>query len=146
MREPSAADRTRQRRIVVYWVATGLLAAEGVVGGVMGALRMQPFLGIMVHLGYPAYLMTIHGAWYVLGSFALVAPGLPRLKEWAYAGLVFTYTGAMASHLAVGDGPLSLAGPLFFLVLVAASWALRPADRRDLAPRSFGPPDEPSHG
>jgi hypothetical protein len=123
-----------RRRVLVYWIATGLLAAEGLVGGVMGALRMTPFLGIMRHLGYPPYLMTIHGVWYVLGSLALVAPGLPRLKEWAYAGLVFTYTGAMASHLAVGDGPSSLLGPVFFLGLVWISWALRPADRRDLVP------------
>jgi hypothetical protein len=47
--------------------------------------------------------MTIIGVWYVLGGVALLVPRFPRLKEWAYAGLVFIYTGAVASHLAVGD-------------------------------------------
>nr|WP_280486032.1 DoxX family protein [Nocardia cyriacigeorgica] len=31
--------------------------------------------------------------------------GHPRTKEWAYAGLVFVYGGAAATHLAVGGGP-----------------------------------------
>jgi len=102
------------------------------LGGVMGALRMQPFLGVMEHLGYPAYFMTIIGVWYMLAGVALLAPGLPRLKEWAYAGLVFTYTGAVASRLAVGDGVSTLVGPMIFMGLALASWALRPPARRDV--------------
>jgi uncharacterized membrane protein YphA (DoxX/SURF4 family) len=127
----SAASRSRT---IAYWVTTGLLALECVVGGVMGALRLPPFIGIMEHLGYPAYLMTILGVWYLLAGLALVVANFPRLKEWAYAGLVFTYTGAAASRLAVGDGAEMLVAPISFTVLVAASWALRPPDRRDLAP------------
>jgi hypothetical protein len=117
-----------------YWLATGLLATECVVGGVMGSLRMQPFIGIIGHLGYPAYFMTILGPWYVLAGVALLVPRFPRLKEWAYAGLLFNYTGALASHLAVGDGAETLVGPILFIGLGAASWALRPFDRRDVAP------------
>jgi uncharacterized membrane protein YphA (DoxX/SURF4 family) len=100
----------------------------------MGALRLPPFIGIMGHLGYPAYFMTILGVWYVLAGVAVLAPRFPRLKEWAYAGLVFTYTGAVASHLAVGDGAETLVGPIIFTGLTAASWALRPPARCDLAP------------
>ena len=100
----------------------------------MGGLRRPPFIGIMEHLGYPAYVMTILGVWYVLAGVALLAPRFPRLKEWAYAGLVFTYTGAVASHLAVGDGADTLIGPVIFTGLAFASWALRPRSRRDLAP------------
>jgi len=69
----------------------------------MGALRLPPFSGTMKHLGYPAYFMTIIGVWYVLGAMAILAPRFPRIKEWAYAGMVFVYTGAVASRLAVGD-------------------------------------------
>jgi uncharacterized membrane protein YphA (DoxX/SURF4 family) len=126
---PSSRSHT-----IAYWVTTLVLATECVVGGVMGALRLPPFIGIIGHLGYPAYFMTILGVWYVLAGVALLAPRLPRLKEWAYAGLVFNYTGAVASHLAVGDGPGALVAPIIFTGLAATSWALRPPARRDLAP------------
>lgn len=126
---PSRASATRLR-VIAYWVATLLLALECVAGGVMGALRLPPFIGIIRHLGYPPYFMTILGVWYVLAGAALLAPRLPRLKEWAYAGLVFNYTGAAASHLVAADGVGAIVGPIFFIGLTAASWALRPPDRR----------------
>ncbi len=81
---------------------------------------------------YPRYLLLILGVWKVLGAAALLAPRLPRLKEWAYAGAVFNYTGAIASHLAVGDGAAAVAYPIVQRILVAASWVLRPPARRDL--------------
>jgi uncharacterized membrane protein YphA (DoxX/SURF4 family) len=115
---------------VAYWIVTTVLAAECIIGGIMGALQMEPFIGVIKHLGYPAYCMTILGIWYFFAGLALVAPRFPRLKEWAYAGLIFNYTGAATSHLAVGDGVGSLVGPIIFAGLVIASWALRPSDRR----------------
>jgi uncharacterized membrane protein YphA (DoxX/SURF4 family) len=101
----------------------------------MGTLQLPPFSEIMKHLGYPAYFMTIIGVWYTLGALAVLAPRFPRLKEWAYAGLVFIYSGAIASHLAVVDPPVTLVGPIIFTALVAASWALRPLARRVLVSR-----------
>jgi DoxX-like family len=83
----------------------------------------------MKHLGYPAYFMTIIGVWYVLGAVALLVPRFPWLKEWAYAGTVFIYTGAVASRLAVGDRSVTLVGPIVLIGLVAASWSLRPSAR-----------------
>jgi uncharacterized membrane protein YphA (DoxX/SURF4 family) len=100
----SSAASSFKSRTFAYWVTTLVLATECVVRGVMGALRLPPFIGIMGHLGYPAYFMTILGVWYVLAGAALLIPRFPRLKEWAYAGLVFNYMGAAASRLAVGDG------------------------------------------
>jgi DoxX-like family len=97
----SSTDWSR-RRLIAYWVITVLIATECLVGGMMGALRLPPFIGIMEHLGYAAYFMTIIGVCYMLAGVSLLAPRFPRLKEWAYAGLVFNYTGAAASHLAVG--------------------------------------------
>jgi uncharacterized membrane protein YphA (DoxX/SURF4 family) len=131
-RTSSAASSTNHRTIV-YWGTTLLLAVECVVGGMMGALRLEPFIGIIRHLGYPAYFMTILSVWYVLAGLALLVPRLPRLKEWAYAGLIFNYTGAVGSRLAVGDGAGTLVAPIIFAGLTAASWALRPPTRRDLA-------------
>ena len=98
----------------------------------MGGLQLSPFLDTATHLGYPAYFMSILGVWYVAAGFILLAPRLPRLKEWAYAGLVINYTGAAASHIWTGEGAGKLVGPTVFLGLTAASWALRPPARRDL--------------
>jgi hypothetical protein len=114
----------------VYWVTTLLLALECLVGGIMGALQRPIFIDIMKHLGYPDYVMTIIGVWYVLGGVALLVPGFPLLKEWAYAGLFFIYTGAIASRPAVGDGVVTLVGPIILTGLVIASWTWRPSTRR----------------
>lgn len=124
------SDSSLRRRNFVYWITTSILASECIVGGVMGGLQLQPFRGIIEHLGYPAYFMTLTGVWYVLAGLALLGPKLPRLKEWAYAGLIFNYTGAAASHVAVGDGALTLVGPTVFACLVVVSWSLRPPSRR----------------
>jgi uncharacterized membrane protein YphA (DoxX/SURF4 family) len=124
---PAAPSRVRR---LPYWIITGILATECVVGGIMGGLQMRPFSGIIRHLGYPAYFMTILGVWYVLAGVALLAPRFPRLKEWAYAGLVFNYTGAAASHLAAGDGASTLIAPVVFTGLTFASWTLRQPTRR----------------
>jgi uncharacterized membrane protein YphA (DoxX/SURF4 family) len=123
-----------------YWIITAVLATECLVGGVMGGLQMSPFRDTATHLGYPAYFMSILGVWYVSAGVVLLAPRLPRLKEWAYAGLVFNYTGAAASHISVGDGAGKVVAPVTFLGLTAASWALRPPARRDfdLPARAFG--------
>jgi uncharacterized membrane protein YphA (DoxX/SURF4 family) len=114
---------------IAYWTTTVLVTAESAIGGVMDVLRLPPFVGVMGHLGYPAYFAVILGIWKILGSVAVLAPGVPRLKEWAYAGIFFNMTGAVASHLAVGDGASALVAPTVFTALLVTSWALRPAAR-----------------
>lgn len=66
----------------------------------------------------------------MLGGLALLAPRLPLLKEWAYAGIAFNLSGAAVSHLAIGHPAAKVIVPLVILGLAAASWALRPASRR----------------
>jgi DoxX-like family len=134
MTPPASARRNRissaQIRVVAYWTTTAALAAECFVGGVMGALRLQPFKGVVTHLGYPPYFMTILGVCYVSAGVVLLAPRLPLVKEWAYAGLIFVYTGATASHIWVGDDAKTLVAPLILVGLTGVSWALRPQPRR----------------
>ncbi len=84
----------------------------------------------MTHLGYPVYFTTILGVWKVLGGIVVLAPRLARLKEWAYAGMLFDLTGATASHAAVGDPVAKIVTPLVILGIVMASWSLRPESRR----------------
>lgn len=114
-----------------YWAATILGPASFVIGGYLHLTRDPQVMTTLAHLGYPPYFATIMGVWKLLGAIAIVAPGFPRLKEWAYAGFFFDLTGAAATRAFVGDGVADVIAPLVFLGLVAASWALQPA-RRDL--------------
>lgn len=116
-------------RTIGYWAATGLLAAAFFMGGAMDLAHPPELMQGMAKLGYPAYFMTILGTWKVLGALAILAPRTARLKEWAYAGMVFDLTGAAASHLASGDPANKIVTPLVLVGLLAASWALRPASR-----------------
>jgi DoxX-like family len=107
-----------------------LLIGSGGIGQ-MAQFRSNPH-GVVPVLGYPMYFFLILGFWKLLGAIAILAPGFPRLKEWAYAGIFFDLTGAAASCAFSGGygaygfhviAPLIIAG---FMVL---SWALRPASR-----------------
>jgi hypothetical protein len=121
-------------RTIAYWVTTVLIVFVMGAGGVGDLLRPPRVVEIMTHLGYPAYVCGILGVWKVLAVIALLAPRTPRLKEWAYAGTVFDFTGAAASHIAVGDSAGDIVSPIILTLIAAASWALRPASRRLAGP------------
>jgi uncharacterized membrane protein YphA (DoxX/SURF4 family) len=113
-----------------YWVVTAIVVGECAVGGGMDLLRMAPFYPMMLDLGYPAYLATIVGTAKVAAAVVLIAPRLPRLKEWAYAGVMINMTGAAASTAAAHRPAGGLVAPAMFAVLTLVSWATRPASRR----------------
>jgi hypothetical protein len=116
-------------RLVGYWITTGVFAALFLASGVVGLAQVPANVAATRALGYPSYLLTILGIWKLLSVPALLAPRLPRLKEWAYAGIFFELTGAAASHAFSGDTPGRIATPLVLLLLPAVSWALRPPSR-----------------
>jgi len=75
-------------------------------------------------------LLTILGVSKILGVAAILVPGFPLIKEWAYAGFFFTAAGAVISHLAAGDSFGDFFSPLLLLILTVASWYFRPEDRK----------------
>jgi hypothetical protein len=123
-------------RSIAYWACTFAIAFEMTAGAIWGLLRIEYVRVVFDHLGYPIYLGTILGIWKVPFAIVLFLPGLLRLKEWAYAGAVFNYTGAAASHFLVGYAGMGsittpgIIGPAFFAAITMASWALRPPSRR----------------
>ena len=125
-----------ERRMIGYWIATGLFCVVFVVGGAGHLLRLEMQAEGMAGLGYPAYVMTILGVAKLLGVAALLIPGWPLLKEWAYAGFTFDLLGASASHAFAGDPAREIFIPLVILALGAVSYHLRPASRRILLPAS----------
>jgi uncharacterized membrane protein YphA (DoxX/SURF4 family) len=124
----------RNMKVIGYWTSTAAVAGVLLVDGVMGLVHAhgrvmlvgKPLDEVMERLGYPAYLLKILGVWKPLGAIALLVPGFPRLKEWAYAGTFFNMTGAAASSVASGDEVGNRIWALIFAVLTLASWALRP--------------------
>jgi hypothetical protein len=114
-------------RPVGYWLATAIVVGELALGGIWDIARLPFVAHLVTHLGYPSYFLVLLGTWKVLGALALLIPGRPLLKEWAYAGAFFTYTGAIASHLTTG---YALGEVGLLAVLTVLSWALRPPSRR----------------
>jgi hypothetical protein len=114
----------------LFWTTTGLLAAGMIAGGLGQLFRASWNVEGLLHLGYPLYVITVIACWKLAGIAVVLLPGLPLAKEWAYAGLFFLLTSAWVSHLAAGDGFLRALPPLVFAGLTAASWYLRPAERR----------------
>jgi hypothetical protein len=116
-------------KAIGYGVTTGLVALVMLSGGIFQLVGQRGAVEGITGIGYPAYFVTILGIWKVLGAVALVAPRTPRLKEWAYAGVIFDLTGAALSHAASGSGAGHVVWPLALAALAVASWALRPEGR-----------------
>jgi hypothetical protein len=122
-----------KRNKIIYWVATIWLALGMVSTAAVQLFKMKEGQGgaeSIIHLGYPIYLLTILGVWKILGVVTVLIPKLPLLKEWAYAGFFFIMSGAICSHIAMGDPIKDIFPSLLLLILAMVSWYFRPADRK----------------
>jgi hypothetical protein len=128
-----AGKTAPKAKIIVYWTMTILVALF--IGGGGFAQMWQYYAnprGVVPVLGYPMYFFAILGFWKALGAIAILVPGFPRLKEWAYAGIFCDLTGAAASCAAVGGYGaygFHVIAPLIITGFTVASWALRPQSR-----------------
>ncbi len=109
-----------KKTTVLYWIFTGLLAAGFTMSAIPDALSVPEAKAIFQHLGYPMYLLPFLGIAKLLAVIAIVTPGHPRLKEWAYAGLTFDITGAFYSSIAIGEGASAWPIIIFYGVLAAS--------------------------
>lgn len=97
MTQPSS-----KRNTILFWVFTGLFCAFMLMSAIPNILSAPEWVKIFNDLGYPLYMLPAIGWAKLLGVIALLIPGFPRIKEWAYAGFFFDLTGAVYSGLAVG--------------------------------------------
>ena len=120
-----------KRKLIIYWIATGLLAFGMLASGLQQIAHTKAMVDLIVPLGYPVYFLYILGVWKILGVIAILVPRFKLVKEWAYAGFFFVMTGALVSHLASGNaGVKEILGPLMQTVFIVCSWYFRPASRK----------------
>lgn len=113
-----------------YWLATIVAALLFAVPGAALLAKVPHFVDDMARLGYPAYFLSILGVSKLLGAATILAPRLRRLKEWAYAGMIFDAVCAAYSRAAIGDPAFPIILPIAIGAIVLVSWALRPASRK----------------
>jgi hypothetical protein len=132
-------------KATAYWICTVIIALCIGSGGAAQALRVPQNVEGMTALGYPLHFIVLLGVWKVLGALTLLAPGLRRVKEWAYAGIFVDLSGAVVTVAANAGGAFHVIAPLVLIGILVASWALRPESRRLLDAKK-GPPTAATAG
>jgi len=125
----------KKRDKIIYWIATVWLGLGMVSTGLVQLLKEKEGPGgvdSMLHLGYPAYPLTLLGVCKILGVIAVLVPKMPLLKEWAYAGFFFLMLGAIYSHIATGDNIKEIFPALLLMILTLVSWFFRPPGRKTI--------------
>ena len=103
---------------IFYWVSTLLFAAFMLMSALPNVLSQKEAVDMFAKMSLPAYLLPFLGIAKILGAIAIVIPGYPRIKEWAYAGLVFDLLGATYSIVASGQSK----GVIFMAVPIAVAF------------------------
>jgi len=108
---------------IIYWIATGLILALMLFSAVGTFFIHDPkTMEKMAPLGYPAYVMQMLAVAKLLGIIAILVPGFPRIKEWAYAGFTFDMLGATISMIVTGFAVADWAQMFIFLGILAVSY------------------------
>ena len=122
-------EKATKRNRIIYWIATLWLSLGMTATGMVQLLQNKEEAAMFSRLGYPMYLLIIIGVWKLLGVIAVLVPKFPLVKEWAYAGFFFLMSGAICSHLVLGDSIKDLFPSILLLTLTLVSWYFRPASR-----------------
>jgi len=116
-------------RKIIYWTSTVIVAVM-----LMFALSYltgsEQVVSGFAKAGYPQHLRIVLGIAKPAAAIVLLLPGLALLKEWAYAGVAFTWIMAFITHYLGGDGLYMWAMPLTLLALLIVSYFTRPSARR----------------
>jgi len=123
---------------IIYWISTSVIILLMLWSAIGSFISNPKGAEMMSKLGYQPYVFHFLAVAKVLGVIALLTPGFPRLKEWAYAGFAFDLLGAAYSMYAT-NFPVSQWAPMFiFLAILACSYIyyhkkVRAASTRDAA-------------
>jgi uncharacterized membrane protein YphA (DoxX/SURF4 family) len=111
-----------KRTNLIYWIVTGLFAAFMLFSSIPDVILSEEAKTFMNGLGYPDYFTRFIGVVKVLGVIAILVPGYPRIKEWAYAGFFFDLIGATYSQIASAGFMPQIAFMLIPIVLCTFSY------------------------
>ena len=121
--EPARAGRATQ---IAAMVITGLVAFIWVYFGRLYLIHDPDEWRIAnQQLGYPLYIIPLIGVTHILGGVGLLIPNVPRLTQWAYAGLAINLLLAFYSQLNGGGSTWDKFDPILVLAFVFASYVLR---------------------
>src|SRR4051812_44059376 len=123
------ASRIMKRKTITYWTASVFVTLVLGISGSMAILHADVLMKALAHLGYPPYFSNVLAIGKIIGLAVFLAPRMPRLKEWAYAGFSITILSACYSHYSSGDGWLTLE-PLVTFAALMVSYVTRPESRR----------------
>jgi hypothetical protein len=107
---------------VTYKVLTILFFVATLLDAFGGITRQEAGQEVMRHLGYPMYVLTIFGIAKLFGTIAILQNRFNVIKEWAYAGFIINFIGAILSRAFVGD-PISLS--ILPLIMIVYTLAMR---------------------
>lgn len=96
----------------IYWIFTGIFLFFMLGSALPDIVSADIAVKGFADIGLPAYLLPFVGIAKLLGVIAILIPGFPRIKEWAYAGLLFDLLGAVYSIMASGK-PAENWAPVF---------------------------------
>ena len=118
-------------RKIAYWIST-VLVALALLGSLSYLTGSEQVVSGFARSGYPQHLRIVLGFAKPAAAVVLLLPGLPLLKEWAYAGATFALVMAFIAAYVTGEAPQVWAMPPALLALLAVSYLTRPASRRVL--------------
>ena len=107
-----------------YWVITIIFAGFMIFTAVPNAIQEPESVKFITDLGYPAYFVPFIGVAKIIGSIAILIPGLRRIKEWAYAGLFFDLGAAVYSIVRTTDVNWQIIFIILPIVFLFASYFL----------------------
>ena len=126
MTAPTLFAPASRRRAQIGIAATVVLSALLILSAAFEFAGSSDVLQSMATLGIPGYLLRPLALAKISAVIALWVPNSPRLREWAYAGLVADLTGALYSHTSVeGLGSPSTLVLAVFLSILVVSYLLR---------------------
>ena len=107
---------------IIYWTSTGLFSAFMLMSGIQNLMVTPEWVALLKTIGYPSYLLAFLGVAKCLGVVALLVPGYPRIREWAYAGFFFDILGAAYSIIMIEGFQLPQTFMLVLIIVMGISY------------------------
>jgi len=101
---------------ILYWIFTVLFAGFMIFSAIPDVMVVPDAVKMVRdQLGYPEYFIRYIGVLKIIGAITILVPGFPRLKEWAFAGLMFDLISATYSFIAIGT-PIAQCAPMAIFI------------------------------